>query len=290
MKWISVPATSANLGVGFDCLGVALDHRARIAFEKSEQLQISGCKPAFCHADNLIYQAYQRGMAYLQEPLQKLHIHVESNIPDARGLGSSAICIVAGLAGANAMCGNRMNKYELFQLAAEMEGHADNVAPAIFGGLCASFQDEDGFRMIRYGIHPSWYFVSILPDYAISTKKARALLPRQLSYADAIAQMGRCMAVAKGIEIGNGLIVSKACHDKMHEPYRQVLIPEYADVKKQCVKQGAAAMCISGSGPSMLALLQDKNQAESLQRALQAAYPKWQIWLHKATYDGVKEE
>lgn len=288
MIQVSVPATSANLGVGFDCLGLALEERAVISFAPCEErLRITGCEKQFCTEENLVYQAFVKGCAWLKQKPSNVHIHIETRIPYARGLGSSAACIVAGLAGANAMCNGSMNKYELYQLAVQMEGHPDNIAPAIFGGLCASFRKGEEASMIRYGVKKDWRFVCILPDYAIDTKQARRLLPSSMSYEDAIHQMGRCMALAKGIEIGNALIVKKACDDRMHEPYRKTLINEYEDVRRSCEENGMDAVCISGSGPAMLALTQEDMLADALCAQLKKRYPAWMIWKKTATYDGV---
>ena len=132
---VRVPATSANLGVGYDCLGLALDDFATVTFEViAEGLEIAGCEEAYCNEENLFYQAFLKGLQYMGERVPGIRITVETDIPYARGLGSSATCIVAGLAGANALFHNRMNRYELFDLATQMEGHPDNIAPAIFGG------------------------------------------------------------------------------------------------------------------------------------------------------------
>ena len=192
---VQVPATSANLGPGYDCLGIALDEYCTVSFDVIDKgLEITGCEAAYCNEDNLIYQAFLKGLAYLNEHVSGLRMHVDTNIPYARGMGSSATCIVAGLTGANALFGHRMNKYEIFDLATQMEGHPDNVAPAIFGGLTVSFMDQEKPNMIRYGVKKDLIFVTMIPDFEVSTKKAREVLPNQMSYAQAVYQMGRTAA------------------------------------------------------------------------------------------------
>ena len=286
---VRVPATSANLGVGYDCMGIALDDFATVSFEIIEKgLVITGCEEAYCNEDNLFYQAFLEGLKYMNETVSGIHIHVDTDIPYARGLGSSATCIVAGIAGANALFHNRMNKYEMFDIATRMEGHPDNIAPAIFGALCVSFMDNDKPNMIKYGVKKDMLFVTMIPDYEVSTKKAREVLPVTMSYADAIYQMGRCAALAKGIEIGNPMIIKKACTDKMHEPYRKKLIPEYEDVKAICAN--AISMYISGSGSTMIALTQEEEIAEQIVASVQASYPAWSIRILHATYEGVASE
>ena len=288
---VSVPATSANLGPGYDCLGIALDEYCVVTFDKlTDGLSITGCEESYCNADNLIYQAFCRACNYMGVEVPALSMHVETNIPYARGMGSSATCIVAGITGANAMFDHRMNKYEIFDVATQMEGHPDNIAPAIFGALCVSFMDKDKPNMIRYGIKQELIFVTMIPDYEVPTKKAREVLPTQMSYAQAVYQMGRTAALAKALEIGNALVIAKACSDQMHEPYRKTLIPEYEQVKVLCEDLDAITMFISGSGSTMIALANDQKVAERLKEAVSKRYPSWDIRLLHATYDGSKDE
>lgn len=288
---VRVPATSANLGVGYDCMGLALDDYATVTFEViAHGLEILGCEEAYCNEDNLFYQAFLEGLKYMNETVPGIRITVDTDIPYARGLGSSATCIVAGLAGANALFQNRMNRYELFDLATRMEGHPDNIAPAIFGGLCVSFMEEGKPNMIRYGVKRDLQFVTMIPDYEVSTKSAREVLPNNMSYAQAVYQMGRCAALAKAIEIGNAMIMKRACIDQMQEPYRKELIPEYADVNKLCEDAGMITMYISGSGSTMIALTQEETDAGVLAETIKKRYPTWDVRILKATYDGVQSE
>lgn len=291
MVKVKVPATSANLGVGYDCMGLALNEYASATFEIIEEgLEIIGCEKAYCNEDNLFYQAFLEGLRYMKETVSGVRICVDTKIPYARGLGSSATCIVAGLAGANALFGNRMNRYELFDLATRMEGHPDNIAPAIFGGLCMSFMEEGKPHMIRYGVKRDLLFVTMIPDYEVSTKAARAVLPTTMTYADAIYQMGRCAALAKAMEIGNAMIIQRACKDRMQEPYRKQLIPEYESVACLCKDLDMITMYISGSGSTMIALTQEEADAQRLQAAVKQQYPSWDVRILRATYDGVVSE
>ena len=288
---VRVPATSANLGVGYDCMGLALDDYATVTFEViAHGLEILGGEEAYCNEDNLFYQAFLEGLKYMNETVPGIRITVDTDIPYARGLGSSATCIVAGLAGANALFQNRMNRYELFDLATRMEGHPDNIAPAIFGGLCVSFMEEGKPNMIRYGVKRDLQFVTMIPDYEVSTKSAREVLPNNMSYAQAVYQMGRCAALAKAMEIGNAMIMKRACTDQMQEPYRKDLIPEYPDVNKLCEDAGMITMYISGSGSTMIALTQEETDAGVLAETIKKRYPTWDVRILKATYDGVQSE
>lgn len=288
---VTVPATSANLGPGYDCLGLALDEVCTVTFDIIAQgLEITGCEAAYCTEENLIYQAFCKACAYMKVELPPIHMHVSTNIPYARGMGSSATCIVAGITGANALFGHKMNKYEIFDLATEMEGHPDNIAPAIFGGLCISFMEEGKPNMIRYGIKSDLIFVTMIPDYEVSTKSAREVLPTTMTYAQAVYQMGRCAALAKAIEIGNALIIKKACTDQMQEPYRSKLIPEYESIQAACLQHDMITMFISGSGSTMMALTQEEEAAKELAAYVSQLYPTWDIRLLHATYDGSRDE
>ncbi|MEG0361708.1 MAG: homoserine kinase [Longicatena sp.] len=291
MVKIKVPATSANIGVGYDCLGVALDDWASVTFEIIEEgLEIIGCEEAYCNEENLFYVAFQTALAYMHENVSGVRICVESDIPYARGLGSSATCIVAGIVGANALFKNPMNKYEIFALATQLEGHPDNIAPAIFGALCVSFMEEEKPSMIKYGVKKDLLFVTIIPDYEVSTKKAREVLPTTLTYQDAIYQMGRCAALAKALEIGNAVILKKACQDKMQEPYRKKLIKEYDEVERIVKKAEAITMFISGSGSTMIALTQEESIAQEIKNNVLEKFPNWEVRNLKATSDGVQSE
>lgn len=144
--------------------------------------------------------------------------------------------------------------------------------------------------MIRYGVKRDLQFVTMIPDYEVSTKSAREVLPNNMSYAQAVYQMGRCAALAKAIEIGNAMIMKRACTDQMQEPYRKELIPEYADVNKLCEDAGMITMYISGSGSTMTALTQEETDAGVLAETIKKRYPTWDVRILKATYDGVQSE
>ena len=291
MVKVKVPATSANLGVGYDCLGLAFDTFATISFEEIEEgLEIIGCQEAYCNDSNLIYQAFLKGLNAVDERVSGLRIIVDSNIPYARGLGSSAMCIIAGLMGASAMFQKTLNKYEIFKLATQMEGHPDNIAPALFGGLCVSFMEDDTPNMIRFGVKKDLLFVTIIPNYEVNTKKARDVLPTSMTYQEAVYQIGRCTALAKAIEIGNGLIIRKSCKDQMQEPYRKQLIPQYEEIKKLCFHYDMITTYISGSGSTMISLTQEEETAQAVIKELKKRYPEWDIRLLHATYDGATYE
>lgn len=276
---VRVPATSANLGPGFDCMGLALKTYATFQFEKiATGLEIDGCQPKWQNEENLVYQGFLKTLTYMKKDPFPLRIHIDSQgVPEARGLGSSAVCIVAGAIAANAFFDNPLNKYEIFAICTEMEGHPDNVAPAIFGSLTVSFMEDEKPNMIRYLVNQDLRFCAIIPDYETLTEEARAVLPKQLSYQDAIYNIGRCAALAKALEIGNPMIIKRACKDKMHEPYRKSLIKEYDEVQATCDKYDALACYISGSGSTMIAICDQDKKADNLLSDIQTTYPTWTV-------------
>lgn len=223
----------------------------------------------------MIYQAFSTGCEYLHHNIPKVKININNNIPIARGLGSSAICIVAGLKGASAWFGDAMNNEEILNLATKMEGHPDNVSPAIYGNLCASINHDGNIQVAHYKVDNNLNFIAIIPDYPISTEAARKVLPDKISYADAVYQIGHLGVLIKALEIGDMKMIKSAIVDKMHEPYRKKLIPDYEHISKICEEENVI-LYISGSGSTLMAIAQD-DQIDSLFDKISGQFPKWQI-------------
>lgn len=283
---VKVPATSANLGVGFDCMGLALDWQGVFTFRfDGPEFMISGCPKAYQNKDNLVYHAFARTLMALGKRVPVVQIHIDTPIPVARGLGSSASCIVAGVLGAVAYSGQKLPLQELLRLATLLEHHPDNVAPALYGSLCASFMENGTPYTAQFAVHEKFRFVTIIPDYEVRTEDARRILPSDMSYADAIYQMGRCATLGKALESGDEEMVRHACIDRMQEPYRSRLIPEYDEVKRLCMDLGALAFVISGSGSTMLAVCTAKTGGK-LCRQLSERFRSWQVLELKAAAEG----
>jgi len=274
---IKVPATSANIGVGFDCMGLAVSLYSTATFEPSSQeLEITGCPEEFQNKQNLIYQAFVKGCQFLDQPIPNVKITIENQIPISRGLGSSAFCIVSGLAGANAWFGNSLSKEQLLDLATQIEGHPDNVSPAIFGKLGVSFIDEnDDVQTVHFDVSHNLHFVAMIPDYQVSTEKARQILPTEMSYSEAIYQIGHAVALSKALELGNLSLIRSAIVDKMHEPFRSQLIPDYQAVKNIC-ETNSGLMYISGSGSTLMAITDNETSARSIIAAIKKSLPNWE--------------
>ena len=283
---VKVPATSANLGVGFDCMGLALDWQGVFTFRfDGPEFMISGCPKAYQNKDNLVYHAFARTLMALGKRVPVVQIHIDTPIPVARGLGSSASCIVAGVLGAVAYSGQKLPLQELLRLATLLVHHPDNVAPALYGSLCASFMENGLPYTAQFAVHEKFRFVTIIPDYEVRTEDARRILPSDMSYADAIYQMGRCATLGKALESGDEEMVRHACIDRMQEPYRSRLIPEYDEVKRLCMDLGALAFVISGSGSTMLAVC-TADTGGKLCRQLSERFRSWQVLELKAAAEG----
>jgi homoserine kinase len=286
---VRVPATSANIAVGYDCMGLALSEIAQVDFEQIPSgLVIEGCEAAYCNEDNLIYQAFCKALDYMNESITGLKMVVDTNVPYARGMGSSATCIVAGIAGASAMFNNKMTLDEIFQLATEMEGHPDNIAPAVFGSLCVSIMDEGKAYVTQFKVHEDLKLVTLIPDFEVSTKEARKVLPTTMSYADAVYQMGRCVALSTALQNGDEEMIRRACKDRMQQPYRAKLIPQFDHIKDLCEKYGMITMFISGSGSTMIALCKQQENAEALMEEVKQTYSTWDVRLLKCINEGVQ--
>ena len=265
---IRVPATTANLGPGFDAFGVALSLYTDVTFEETEYgLEITGCDEAFTGPDNLAYVSYCAVMATMCEEVKGVKIHIDSQIPICRGLGSSAALLVAGAMGANVLHGNKLSTQGLLNITNAMEGHPDNLAPAFYGGLTASMVDNGLPVTVNFPLHPEWEFLALVPDYDLPTSKARAVLPEQVSRADAIYNIAHGAMVLKALELGSEKLLRNAMQDRLHQGYRKKLIPDYEAIEA-LVRTCGAAFCLSGAGPTLLCITQDGHLEEKLAKKL----------------------
>ena len=274
---VRVPATSANVGVGFDCLGIALDLTATFLMTPAEKLEIVGCEERFCGEDNLVWQSYLAACERLGTEPTPLHITILSPIPLSGGLGSSSACVIAGIAAAMALSGDGFDRERALELACAEEGHPDNVAPALLGGLVSSFVDGDATTSTRMDVAGNLRFVAVAPPYEVRTTDARRVLPEEVSRETAVWQMGRCVATVRALELGDADLLARACHDRLHEPYRARLIPDYDSLRAAALEAGACAFMISGSGSTMLAVADGDEAAARVADALSATCPGY--WL-----------
>lgn len=332
---VSVPATTANLGPGFDCIGAALSWHNRFHFtlvsatvSSSPIIQVEGkqAEQLSCDRDNLLYRAFMKLFEVVGQSPPGIKIEIELAIPLARGLGSSATAIVGGLMGANALAGSPLNPAELLGLAIELEGHPDNVVPALLGGCrlavsshTTSFDAVDvdavnsnvvncdavnsgavdsdvvnfntvDFKMANAEMrnsrnnwqiceipwHPEIIPILAIPDFELSTQAARHVLPQSYDRTDTIFNIAHLGLLIRALETGNADWLSTALFDRIHQPYRQGLIPGFASVKQAAISAGAYGVVISGAGPTVLAL-GAPDRAEPIAVAMEEAWVEYHV-------------
>ena len=275
---VRVPATTANLGPGFDSFGCALALYNELTFEETEAgLRFSGCDPRYANEDNLAYQAYRAAMEDMGLPVRGLNLHMETNIPVSRGLGSSAALLAAGAMAASTLHGGRLDREGLLRVTTPLEGHPDNLAPAIYGGLTASFLTERGPRAAEFALCPDWRFTVLIPDFELSTRRAREALPDRVSLTDAVFNVSHGAMTLKALELGEEELLGLAMEDRLHQNYRRGLIDGYDRVETAARDCGAAGFCISGAGPTLLCLSKDPNLEKRLAPALGGLAGHWRI-------------
>ncbi|MBQ9165713.1 MAG: homoserine kinase [Oscillospiraceae bacterium] len=286
---IRVPATTANLGPGFDAFGCALSLYTDVTFEETEWgLEITGCDEAYTGPDNLAYTSFCAVLASMNEEVRGVKIHIDSNIPICRGLGSSAALLVAGAMGANVLHGNKLSTQGLLNITNAMEGHPDNLAPAFFGGLTASMVDNGLPVTVNFPLHPEWEFLALIPDFNLPTTKARAVLPEQVNRADAIYNIAHGALVLKALELGDEKLLRNSMQDRLHQNYRKYLIQDYEKIEA-LVRTTGAAFCLSGAGPTLLCITQDEKLDEKLAKKLpEITEANWQMLPLRVEFEGAR--
>ncbi|AIY78784.1 homoserine kinase [Clostridium botulinum] len=254
---VRVPATSANMGPGFDSIGMAVKLYNEFAFrEINNGLNFNGVPEEFCNEDNIIYKAMKYCFDKADYKFKGLNISVlNQDIPISRGLGSSSSCIVGGLVGANEILGGKFSKDELLEMAVEIEGHPDNVAPALFGGMVVAIIENNKTVYNKIEIKDKVKFITIVPDFRLSTEKARKVLPKQISRADGIYNIGRAALMISCFVTDRYDLIRSACNDALHQNYRKELIPHFDDVYNKCYELGALGCYLSGAGPTIMAII-----------------------------------
>ena len=267
---IRVPATTANLGPGFDAFGCALSLYTDVTFEETESgLEITGCDEEFTGPDNLAYTSYCAVLNTMSEEVRGVKIHIDAHIHICRGLGSSAALLVAGAMGANVLRGCKLSTQGLLNITNAMEGHPDNLAPAFFGGLTASMVDGGLPVSVSFPLHPDWEFLALVPDFNLSTTLARSVLPQQISRADAIYNIAHGALVLKALELGDEKLLRSAMQDRLHQDYRKSLIPDFEKIQA-LVRTTGAGFCLSGAGPTLLCITRNPGLEEKLSKKLNA--------------------
>ncbi len=287
---VYVPATTANLGPGFDCLGLALDLWNETRFTPGGRgltwdIAGEGAQRLPRTEDNLLWRAFLHGCrAAGAAPPEGIRITCRNGIPIGSGLGSSAAAVLSGLLGAQALAGTQALPLEaLLRLAADLEGHPDNAAPALLGGLVLAA----GRRARRIEI-PLWTVVYALPEARLSTREARLVLPQQIALQDAVFNIGHALLAVEALRSGDLPLLRQAMRDRLHQPFRAALIPGM-QAALQAARSAGAAAALSGAGPGLVAFCLPE-QAEQTGRAVRAAFQRARVacrlWYTRSTGRG----
>ncbi|MBD2206103.1 homoserine kinase [Calothrix sp. FACHB-1219] len=274
---VTVPATTANLGPGFDCIGAALTLYNVFNFSRQDEggltIHVTGEEADGVQTDesNLLYQAFVKLYQYIEQIPPSVKIEIQLGVPLARGLGSSATAIVGGLVAANQLAGEPLSQLQVMELAIAMEGHPDNVVPALLGGCRLAASNGAAWEICDVPWQENIIPILAIPDFELSTSEARRVLPTEFSRADAIFNTAHLGLLLRGLATGKGEWLKTALQDKLHQPYRKALIRGYDAVNMAAVAAGAYGMVISGAGPTLLALA-DAEHAQAVEAAMKTAW------------------
>ncbi len=290
MLKITTPCSSANIGPGFDCLGIAFNIYNTFTFEKSEKLRFEGFAEKYCNETNLVYKSYKTAMEKLGKTAEPLKIGFCGEVPTARGLGSSSTCISAGVAAAFELSGAKYTKQDVAKIASEIEGHPDNVSACVYGGFVASaiYADDDGevLAVENFKIDDGFKFYALIPDFELSTKQSREVLPKAVSMTAAKKNLANMPLLIKALENGNETLLKFASADWLHQPYRGGIINGFFQIQEETSKLGAS-MFLSGAGSTILIVSKKEIKAD-LQKIVSVLENEWQVKPIKVDYDGLK--
>lgn len=290
---VRVPATSANMGSGFDSLGLALTLYNYVSIEKISsptEIKVVGEGEKFLPANenNLIYQCVEKVFNEAGEKMVNIRLVMENNIPVTRGLGSSSASIVGGLVAANALLDNPFSKENILNMAAEIEGHADNVTPAVFGGFCVNVPSKNKINYISTPIKDDLEFAAFIPDFFLQTKKSRAALPEKVLHRDAVFNLSRSALLTASIISGKYENIRTSMGDRLHQSYRKKFIPGMAEIFDLCYNNKALGVYLSGAGPTIIGILNNRSSAfsEKVSPVLNKKMKNWHLNILKADNEG----
>lgn len=267
MLEIKIPATSANLGPGYDTLGLALSLYNNFKIKKRDDRQLKieiidknkDRKIEIADSDNLVALAYQKYFSFINKPLIGAEIREEMYAPLARGLGSSSSAIIGGLAAAAHISGELISEEDFIQLAVELEKHPDNVVPTLVGGLTINFYCNNSFDYYKIDVDQSLNFILAVPDYELKTEDLRRVLPQKIDYSQAISNLSRISLLTAAFANKDYSLLKTAMEDQMHQPYRKKLIKNFDQLLETAYKNGAYGAALSGAGPTIIAIAKEEN-------------------------------
>ena len=291
---VTVPATSANIGVGYDCLGVALDYYLELMVSESESIEYleNGEEFSIPLEENYIYSTIKLIEEKYNKKVPNYKVEIIKNeIPVSRGLGSSSSAIIAGILIADKFLGGILSEDDMAKLATEIEGHPDNVLPAIFGGMILASHDSENFYYSRIPFDNNVYFYVMIPDFKLSTEKARAVLPKEYKVSDLISNASKLGLLIDSFHRKNYDDLRFLLDDKVHQPYRFSLINNSEDIFNYSEKHGALGEYISGAGPTLISLnYKDDRFFSAMKKELENLPDKWSLEMKKICTRGAETE
>lgn len=281
---VRVPASTANLGPGFDTLSLALDWYNEFTFRIiSEGLKIHQINSKLLPEDsnNLVYKAFCEPFKKLKKSLPGIELDIDCQIPLASGLGSSASAAVSGLLAANTFLKNTLTTEAILSLATKLEGHPDNCASAIYGGLTISVTTDEKVFVSQFPWPKELLIILILPDFDLPTRISRELLPAKIAFGDATFNVSRTAFLLSSLLNKDWEGLRIGFQDRLHQPFRKDLVPGMEAVLNEALYQGAYGATLSGAGPTLVAFINDKNKAQNI--ALKMT-EKWKEYKVKSSY------
>ena len=281
---IKVPATTANLGPGFDTLSLALDWYNEFIFRVTKAgLKINQQNTSNLPQDstNLVYKSFCEVFKKLKKTPPGIELDINCHIPQASGLGSSASAVVSGLLAANSMLDNALSRDEILSLATKLEGHPDNVAAAIYGGLTISVSYDENVVVSKFPWPKELLVIVVVPDFELPTRISRELLPSKVTFGDATFNVSRTAFLLSGLLNKNWDGLKIGFQDRLHQPYRKDLVPGMETVLNEGLEKGACGAILSGAGPTLVAFINDKSKAETIGKAMTK---KWEDFKVKSDY------
>ncbi len=289
---ITSKATSANLGPGFDCMGICLSLSNTLLFEEyDDAIIVNNYADTMKNRQNLIVSSFYKAADIIGYSPKGLKLSVKTSVPLSRGLGSSATCIAAGTLGAYLLAGENVDLNEIFRISALIEGHPDNVSPNIFGGMTLSYKKDDGsYSYIKFDVDKKYKFVAMIPDFKLSTEKSRQVLPESYSRSDAVFNVSRNAMLIEALRSGNNDLLRDSLHDKIHQPYRKSLIKNYDEITALLLENGAIGTYLSGAGPTIMGIVDSEKAYNNIASALRNSEYKtgWNCEMLTIDNDGIE--
>ncbi len=275
---VTVPATSANLGPGFDSLGVAVNMYANFEFILTDKgLEIEGCPEEYKNENNLAITAFKGIYWKLGKRVPGLKLRIDSEIPPTRGMGSSSAMLTGGVLAANHFLGNPLSKEELLEILTTFEGHPDNVSPALYGGFTATAVHNGKPYLAQFPVADNVKLCALIPSFELSTSSARMALPNSVNHQDCVYNLSRVALLIKAFETGDSNLFGVALNDRLHQPYREHMIDDYKTVRLNALAAGAWGLYLSGAGPTLMCVYSDPAFPDRIAKLLSGLRNEWLI-------------